>query len=288
MEAATRAASGAEAQVLTDDELRLWSDFIGQCGGWTFGRSRAHVLARALHARLEALGCASLRAYYEFVSADRDGMTEVPHLVELIVNQETSFFRNEALFKVLVEKVFPDLRERGSATGTINVLSAGCSKGQEAYSIALAMANDEIWRTRDIVIWGTDISRRALKAAREARYSQEEIDAIPRQYRGLLQATLVNNAMIYEIPAAIRDHVRFVCANLVAPGESGLTYDLILCQNVLFYFTARASALVVDQLCSRLAPGGYLFLGAGEAADRSPAGVEIVPFPQACAFRRPL
>lgn len=279
--------AGTSAPALSDADLRQWSTLLGEVAGWTFGRLRAPTLARGLTTRMTATGCGSYQAYFDRVSSSKDAM-ELAHLVELLVNGESSFFRNEPIFRAIGERVIPEILARRVATGRpANVLSAGCSTGQEPYSLALAFAERAAEDTEAFTIWGADISRTALAFARRGRYTPEDIESIPRRYRGYLKASIDARGMGYEISEEIKARTTFAWANLDSPGDGTLLYDLIVCQNVLIYFHARSAARVVHHLCGRLAPGGYLFLGPGEAVDVLPPGVEVVPFPQARAFHRP-
>lgn len=271
---------------LTDAELREWSDYLGDVVGWTFGRLRARVLTQALADRMSRHGYTSYHEFLQLVSRSQDG-TEVAHLVELIVNRETSFFRNEPVFTALTQRVLPELLASSPAGSTLNFLSAGCSTGQEVYSMAMAV--DQAMPaegSRPVAFWGRDISQPALAYARDGRYTRSEIESLPQAFRGYLCAHLDTQGMRYQVPEEVRSRTTFAWTNLHQSAVGGLTYDAIICQNVLLYFHARAAIKVVHHLCSRLSPGGYLFLGPGEATETLPTGVELVHFPQARALRR--
>ena len=274
------------APPLSEADLRLWSDYLGPLTGWTFGRLRAPVLAAALEQRMAAVGISSYRDFRAFVST-RDDLTELALLLELLGDRGTSFFKNDAVFRAIAETVLPGLLESAGQGRQLNILSAGCSTGQELYSLAMlveAAAAEEV--RPQFAFWGADLSQKALSYARNGSYSREEIESLPRQHRGHLLATLHPNGMRYQLPPETRSRATFFWANLVAPASDERRYDLILCQNVLPAFHARAALDVVDHLCAQLGPGGYLFLGPGEVADAMPAGVTVEPLRRVRAFRR--
>ena len=177
-------------------------------------------------------------------------------VVDALVNQETSFFRDAAVFDMIVDAANRMVGERHR----VRVWTAGCSTGQEPYSLAMALAEREAARSAEIV--ATDVSAAAVARAREGRYTQFEIQ------RGLP----IRRMMRWFDPVAgdwmakpeLTAAVSFRRHNLVAEAVPGGQFDIILCRNVLLYLGPSVKPDVFQRLAGALRPGGLLVLGAGE------------------------
>ncbi len=184
-------------------------------------------------------------------------------VVDALLNNETYFFRDRAMFDHLARKVLPDLAARRTATRRLRIWSAGCSTGQEVYTLAMLFADQpERWRGWRIEIVGSDVSSRAIEVARRACYSQFEIQ------RGLGVGQMLT--WFRETDAGWQPHpqlramVRFEQRNILDPEIRIGSYDLVLCRNVLLYFDAATRAIAFERLDRALAPEGWVMLGAGE------------------------
>jgi chemotaxis protein methyltransferase CheR len=194
------------------------------------------------------------------------GAADLPkRVVEALLNNETYFFRDRAMFDQLAAKVLPDLARKRFATKRLAIWSAGCSTGQEALSVAMMIIDQPgLWKDWTIDIVGTDVSEKAIEAAREACYSQFEIQ------RGLGVGQML--AHFEETPHGwrakrnLRTMVRYRQRNLLDPVEIAERFDLILCRNVLLYFDPVRRETAFDRLAGSLRPDGWLLLGAGETA----------------------
>ena len=184
-------------------------------------------------------------------------------VVEALLNNETYFFRDRTMFDQLPDKVLPQLRAQRAATRRLSIWSVGCSTGQEAYSLAMTIAEQgPLWRDWTIDILGTDVAPSVVNAAREGHYSQFQIQ------RGLGAMQMVTffeeTRTGWQANPALRRMVRFETHNLLdlpaAPGR----FDLVLCRNVLLYFDRPTRTRAFERLADALAPGGRLMLGAGE------------------------
>ena len=266
------------------DARESWCDLIRRRCGLTFRTAQVPQVLDHVRQHVRALGT-SERAYYDQLAAASEGDPEWLALLEHLVNHETSFFRHPPSFDVLQRHLLPDVRAaRGRSR--LNLLSAGCSTGQEAYSMAMvAMDHDP---AADFAVWGCDISRQAIDLARRARFGRRAIAGVPDSYR---QRFLVPrgdaDAPEYEVCEKVRSRVRFSTANLFS-ADAGITlsYDVIFCHNVLIYMSASAVSQIVANLAGRLAPGGYLLLGPGEGAAEKPALLEPIVIAGVRMFRR--
>jgi len=258
-----------------------WSELLLHRCGLALRESQVPVFAELLQSRTAALGLPSCTSYFDVLQADQDTGDEWTEVVDRLVSHETMFFRHPETFEAIRTQILPDLRRRPETGGNrLAVCSAGCSTGEEAYSlamIALAAA------AGDFTVWGMDMSRRALDTARRGRYGARAVAAVPAYCRKYLVATEPD---VFEVAKDVRGHVRFVTANLFVSCGMFLSYDLIVCQNVLIYFAPSAVPRALAALASRLTPGGFLLLGPGEAPTETAEGLEPVAINGVRAFRR--
>jgi chemotaxis methyl-accepting protein methylase len=211
--------------------------------------------------------------------------SEWRRLVERLINHETSFFRHPPSFDALQRHILPELRDARPRAGKLNLWSAGCSTGQEAYSLAMVAMDDEALKG-DFTVWGGDISRYAIDVARRGRYGPRAVATVRADYRQRFLRAVNDAASEYEIVDALRQRTRFMAANLVGNDTFSVSYDVIFCHNVLIYFSPAAVTQAVAFLASRLTLGGYLLLGPGEAPSERPLGLVQVSVNGVRAFQR--
>jgi len=187
-------------------------------------------------------------------------------VVEALINNETYFFRDKPTFDQLPAEILPELANRRRDVRRLSIWSAGCSTGQEVYSLAMLFADQaEQWRGWTIEILGTDVSHRAINAARSAIYSPFEVQ------RGLGVAQMLRHfdktPRGWQVRDEVRCMVRFGQHNILSGHHPGrLPFDLVLCRNVLLYFDRSTRSDAFARLSGAVMPDGYLMLGAGETA----------------------
>ena len=218
--------------------------------------SRLDPLAR--HA-----GCGSVAALVALLRRTEPVSELHDQVIDALTTNETTFFRDYNPWESLRTTVLPELVERKHRTRTLSVWSAGCSTGQEPYSIAMAIREHfpELL-TWQLSILGTDISPSVLDRASRGRYGQLEVN------RGLPAHLLVRHftraGMEWEIEEPIRRMVRFQRHNLVDEWPTLPPFDLVFMRNVMIYFDLEAKRRVLEAMHRQLAPHGYLLLGASE------------------------
>lgn len=185
-------------------------------------------------------------------------------VVEALLNNETYFFRDKPTFDQLPGEILPELARRRRDARRLSIWSAGCSTGQEVYSLAMLFAEQaERWQGWTIDILGTDVSHRAVAAARSGIYSQFEVQ------RGLGVTQMLRHfeetARGWQVRDEVRGMVRFAQHNLLAPHPPARgAFDLVLCRNVLLYFDRPTRTEAFSRLAGAVMPDGFLMLGAGE------------------------
>ena len=184
-------------------------------------------------------------------------------VVEALLNNETFFFRDRSAFELLLKGALPKLQRARQRERRISIWCAGCSTGQEAYSLAMNFAEDKArWQGWKISILGTDVSRSAIDRARSGVYSQFEVQ------RGLSILQMMRwfsdeEGQRWRISQQIRDMVRYEVHSLARSPPRG-PFDIILCRNVLLYFSDTMRSAVFQKLAQASAADAYLMLGAGE------------------------
>lgn len=276
---------------LSEDDFGLFQELLVEERGLHFDKDRRQPLHLALWERLQNRECDSYKEYYNLLKFHPDGHLELRELVDLITIGETFFFRNMPQFEALMRFVLPETVQRKMylPDKSIRVWSAGCSRGDEVYSIAIAimeaLPSHENW---DISILGTDINRNVLVCAKEAIYGERDIGPLPREY---LHKYFKIQGSNYILNDRVRELARFEYHNLAKDPftqEGMQDLDIIFCRNVTIYFNFRITKRVIDKFYNCLIPDGYLFLGHAETLWQITKKFEAVEFPQTFVYKKVL
>ena len=253
---------------LSQGDFQAFRDLIHRETGINLADHKRALLVSRLHSRLRALALDSFREYFDMVRSDSAELTE---MIDRICTNETHFFREPKQFEFLEHRVFPEWQaaaEAGRRTRRVRVWSAGCSTGEEPYSIAMAFLSrfppSSGW---EIDILATDLSTRVLDRARAAVWPIEKAREIPSHFLSafMLRGTGSQEGRMKAGPA-VRSVVRFQRTNLNAePFPLSGRFDLVLCRNVLIYFDASSKTRVLGRLLDHLEPHGHLLLGHAES-----------------------
>lgn len=232
--------------------------------------SKNTMLTGRLSRRLRALGMASFRQYCDLLFSP-DGLdSEMVHLINAVTTNKTDFFREPGHYRYLTEQVLPQLQQvhRFDLRRPLRIWSAGCSTGEEPYTLAMILAEvQEAEPGFCYRILATDISTRVLEVARRAVYPEERIEPVARIMRQkyLLKSRDRDRAEV-RIAPELRKQVRFGRLNFMAD-DFGLPemVDIIFCRNVIIYFDKETQEQLMNKFSRHLHPGGYLFLGHSES-----------------------
>jgi chemotaxis protein methyltransferase CheR len=247
---------------LSEGSNRALAELLEAQTGQALSPNRRWRIGTVLSALFREYGITSADQLIVKLAQSRQ-TTLARQVVEALLNNETYFFRDRAMFDLLAQRVLPELARRREKERSLSIWSVGCSTGQEALSLAMLFAdNAAAWAGWSIDILGTDVSRSVIDTARTGRYSQFEVQ------RGLAVGQMIK--WFEESPDGWRAHdrlrhmVRFEVHNLLEPLANAPSFDLVLCRNVLLYFDASTRARAFDRLANVVAPDGWLMLGAGE------------------------
>jgi len=244
------------------------ASFLRDKSRLSFTGQKRTVLRQRLETRLEQLRLPDLAAYWETLQSDP---FEELQLFELATTNETFFFRNTAQFRYLKERIIPSLELQASQEkSSFRILSAGCSTGEEPYSIAMTLLDAlGTAETRVAQIVAGDLSENCLRIARKGYYDQDRLAKLPSGYQHRFMTEADGGA---RVSAELRSLVRFIRLNLddLMNSDSpawnhGLgLFEIIFCRNVMIYFAPECQQKLVDTLYRLLKPGGYLFTGDAE------------------------
>jgi chemotaxis protein methyltransferase CheR len=274
---------------LSGHDFSLFQELLIEKSGLCFDEGRSQTLHLALWQRLQHRGYDSYREYYNLLKFHPEGQIEIRELLDLVTIGETYFFRNKAQFDVLMKFVLPEIMKKKmhSQDKCLRIWSAGCSGGDEAYSIAIViMEVVPSYKDWDISILGTDINRNGLARAKEAIYNKKSIGHLPEEYLGKYFST---QGVTYILDPNVKELVQFEYHNLVKDPlihEKMQTVDILFCRNVTIYFDGETTKRVLENFYNCLAENGYLFLGHTETLWQITNKFERIEFPQTFIYRK--
>src|SRR5690348_14059693 len=269
---------------ITDADLNEIRTLIEQRSAVHLDESRERFLVSRVHEYAEE---ESLRSGAELLHRIRSSGSEYDAFLERMLTQETSFFRYPAVYEALGKTILPEIQERKfwQNPRTLRIWSAGCSTGEEPYSIAITLCESlkfaEAW---EIEILATDISRRALRHAEKGHYSRRALDNLsPRQ----TETYFTSGKHGFQVRPRIRRMVSFAQMNLADSIYVG-KLDCIFCMNVLMYFSEERRLSILRRFYDALEPGGYFLLGHAETLSHAPLKFESTVFGDCRLYRKPL
>ena len=274
----------SEDKLRTDTYLRI-AKLVEERSGIRLPPAKRSITETRLRKRMLVVGLHSFADYCTFLYDDANNGEEVDQLIYTLTTHKTDFFREAVHFGFLQQHALPSLlaaRCNEVNKPTIKVWSAACSRGAEAYTLAMVLHEQmELRGNFRFVILGTDISEPIVEEARRAVYPAAMMTPVPTimRKRYVMQPREPNAQNEVRISASIRKYVRFDCLNLMDeryPFDCDV--DIIYLRNVLIYFSPQDQQAVVTRLYNHLRPGGFLFLGHSEGKVGSDLGLtQIVP-----------
>jgi chemotaxis protein methyltransferase CheR len=253
-----------------DRDFRRFRELIYNICGINLTEVKKTMLASRLRKRLRALGIESFEQYYNYVSSEKGFNDECVYMLDAVSTNKTDFFREPKHFDYLKNHALPSLISAGrwGQGRNINIWSAGCSSGEEPYTIAMTLA-DFVSRNRagDFSILASDISTRVLKIARMGIYQESSTQCVPDgiKRRFFLKGKGSQEGLCRVVPE-IRNKIQFSRINLNNGEDFGIRtrMDIIFCRNVIIYFDRETQKRLFNKFYNQLNPGGYLFIGHSE------------------------
>lgn len=272
---------------MSAEELHLLRDLFSQTSGFLLREDLKFIAERRLAPRLELLGLRDFAAYARYLRFDARGADELESAIDLLVPHETYFFREPTQLRCFEDELMPLVEKKNERTRGLQVWSAGCSTGEEPYTLSMLLHDRPTVKGWDLDILGTDLSRKALTAARKAEYGPMALRATTAERRSRFFENL-EGGRVRPLPE-YREPVRFGQLNLLDTSAASLLprFDLIFCRNVLIYFDPDTRRRVIELFFERLNLGGYLLLGHSENLLQLSTRFELVQLEGDLVYRRP-
>ncbi len=247
-------------------DFKRLASFIQDHYGIRMPDSKKTMLEARLQKRLRSLELDSYGQYTELLFSEKDHSDEIPHLLNVVTTNTTHFFREPKHFDYLTETLLPQWRAK-HGNKTLHVWSAGCSTGEEPYTLAMVLSE---YREQDsglrFRISATDISTRVLQQSILAIYHQEKVNNVAKQIvRKYFLRSKDRSKQLVRVAPEIRKMIDFTRLNFMEPFSLGEKQDIIFCRNVLIYFERPVQESIISKLCDNLVPGGHLFIGHSES-----------------------
>ena len=247
------------ARFLSDEEFRQFRDIIYNESGIHFSDSNRTILESRLKERLRKTRLENVGEYYTQLRSDRE---ELKTLLDTVTTNLTRFFRNTLHFQTLENYVIPDLvqHKKKMNTPSIRVWSAGCSTGEEPYSIAMVL-KDKVPSSIRAEVVASDLSLKSLMTAKEGFYPENKVNGVPEKYLGRF---FEEKSGGYQVTDEIKNMVKFDYHNLkFDSGQRNL--DIVFCRNVIIYFDEAAQKSVIEKFYDAMNSHSYLFIGHSES-----------------------
>jgi len=275
---------------LRSDEYRLLRDLVSERLGLFFGPELRSSLERRLRERLGVRGLDSFADYYQLLKYGTGGTEEWDEAAELLTTHETYFFREDYQLRAFQHEILPRLAKKERKR--VQIWSAGCSTGEEAYTIAMLILDSgffeplEDWEIR---VHGSDLSKKCIAAARRGLYGPTSFRATSDQPRGRWFVPSLMEEGKYGVSASVRSLCHFAQMNLLDDERTNLVgkCEIIFCRNVVLYFDAAARRRVIDMFYERLVPGGVLLLGHAESLLNVSTAFELLHLKEDLVYRKP-
>ncbi len=268
-------------EVLNDADYELFRKIIYDESGITFSSTNRSILDSRIKELLRRKNIATPQEYYAIITKNPEEMKE---MLDSVTTNLTRFFRNQPHFDAFIHYVIPNVAELKKARGpdrTIKIWSAGCSTGEEPYTIAMIMK--EICPPGfDFKVIASDISLKSLMTAQQGFYPDNRVDGVPADYLSKYFTKVEGG---YQIKDEIKSKVRFDYHNLKHDaGERN--FDVVFCRNVLIYFDEPAQLAVINHFWNSMAPQSYLFIGHSESLFGMKTNFEFVKTEWACFYTK--
>jgi len=261
--------------LFTDRDFKSIASLVHEKAGISLSEQKRELVYSRLSRRLRVLNLKKFSDYMRLVVAD-DSSDEMGHFINAITTNLTSFFRESHHFDHLAKSVVSPLAN-GSNAGRKELLvwSAGCSTGEEPYSIAMTIANGlPDWKNHNVRILATDLDTNAVAACKRATYRHESLKQIPRE---LSKQFLIDGiAESVRINPDLQRMISFKQLNLRGAWPMRRQYDVIFCRNVMIYFDDAFKTELLNGFHSLLKPGGYLYIGHSESASKLHSGYDLI------------
>jgi chemotaxis protein methyltransferase CheR len=264
---------------LEEEVFRLIRDFVRDYCGIYFDDDSRYLLEKRLSRRVRTLHFSNFREYYRYLLYHKNREEELTSIIDIITVNETYFFREQNQLKTFSEEILPELKDINKDKKRLRVWSAGCSTGEEPYTIAILVLEKGYFHNWNIEIFGSDINQRVLQAARSGIYRKNSFRATEPYF---LRKYFREEDNLSRISDNVKQYVNFSHLNLLDP------FKVKLVGNVLIYFDYPSRKKVIDMFYERLSDGGYLLLGHAESLINISTAFSLRHFKYDMVYQKPV
>lgn len=253
---------------MTDDDFNRLSEFVFEQSGIKMPPVKKIMLQSRLQKRLRELKITCFKEYADYVFSKEGQKNEIIHMLDVVSTNKTDFFREPVHFDFLNSHVLPEFMQKNRVNYNMKVWSAGCSSGEEPYTIAITLNEfKRSYQRFDYSIMATDISSQILQKAVTAVYKEERIVNIPLELKKkYFLRSKDKEQKTVRVVSELRNKTNYQRLNFMSDVYNLTdTFDVIFCRNVLIYFNRETQEQVINKLCVKLKTGGYLFIGHSES-----------------------
>jgi len=251
---------------MDDESFARISTFVTREYGIKLPESKRSMLESRLNKKVKTLGLGSYKQFLDFIFSE-EGKEDLFHVVDLITTNKTDFFREAAHFRFLTGQFLPHYQSTYNRNN-LKIWSAGCSTGEEPYTIIMAMEEyKKLHPELAYSLLASDVSIRVIQTAFQGIYDIEKIDPVPIEMKRSYFLRSKTNPKLVRVKPQFRKKLQFKRINFM-DDQFGLVkhdFDVIFCRNVLIYFDKATQEKVIRKFCQHLKPGGLLFLGHSES-----------------------
>ena len=256
----------AQSFDLSKKEFQLFQEIIHRETGIHMSDKKKKLIVARLSKRLRALNLQNFTQYYEYLNDSTDADNEIVNLINRITTNKTNFFRENHHFDFLAHELFPQMIARSDLSGArrLRIWSAGCSSGEEPYTLAMVAAEAfKSQRGWDIKILATDLDTEILQRAIEGVYPTQAVSPIPKEY---LARYFMRSTDGYTAGNVLKSMITFRKLNLMDSAfPMKKPFDIIFCRNVIIYFDVPTKESLLSRFYQHLKEGGYMFIGHSES-----------------------
>jgi chemotaxis protein methyltransferase CheR len=267
------------------EAFRLLRSLVNEVSGILLPDEALATVERKLNDRVLALQLGSYQEYYRHLRHHPQRKAELERALDALTTNETYFFRELPQLRAFEKEVLPALAESARVRRTLTVWSAGCSSGEEVYTLAILIARSGRFKGWDVRVFGNDISRRCLHVARRALYRESSFRALPAEFAQYFVEEPEGRTVTPEIRALCH----FGHFNLMDDARMAILgrVDAVFCRNVLIYFDQASRRRVISAFYERLHPEGFLMLGHSESLLHTSTAFELSHLRGDLAYRKP-
>jgi chemotaxis protein methyltransferase CheR len=273
---------------MSADEFRLLRDFVYQHCGLNFTEDSKYLLEKRLGKRLQKHNLKNFKDYYYFLRYNPNKDQELTEVIDQLTTNETYFFREDFQLRTFVEDILPEIRKRKEQEGkqTLRIWSAGCSSGEEPYTIAMLLLDQPWLKSWRVEVIGTDISQRVLHMAREGLYGEASFRNTESHQK---KRFFIEHGGKLRVKDDVRNLVTISHLNLFDTPRIALLgkMDAIFCRNVIIYFDQAGKRSVIENFFQRLVPEGFLLLGHSESLINLSTAFQLRHFKHDMVYQKP-